>query len=81
MSSHKDALILSNSLEARSDKNLIFHYRSEIGWIGQGQRATDLLPEKVLQNLARLGILEYLKGPRGYILTNKGRIAIQETSK
>lgn len=75
MSSHADAILQSKTLGEVSDANLIHYFKTELKLIGEGQRAT-ILPDSVIQNFLRLGILEYISGPRGHTLSAKGREVI-----
>lgn len=80
MSSHKDALILSKSLGKISDDNLIHYFAQELSLIGEGQRAKNLLPDSVIHNFVRLGLLEQIYISGVHTLTDRARDVIQKVS-
>jgi len=81
MSCHADALARAKELENISDKNLIYYFTPELVWIGEGQRAKTLLPDSVIQNFVRIGILRIMKGPSNHVLTDKALNIIQKLRK
>jgi len=81
MSSHRDAVAMAKDLEAISDENIIHYFMPELKGIGEGQRATKILPDSVIKNFVRIGILSNVKGPGTHFLTEKAVNIIQESSE
>lgn len=61
--------------EKASDENLILFFRREIKRIDEGEKATDLLPNRVTKRLLDLGIL-VRTWQNALILGEKGRYII-----
>jgi len=72
---------MAKDLEAISDENIIHYFMPELKGIGEGQRATKILPDSVIKNFVRIGILSNVKGPGTHFLTEKAVNIIQESSE
>ena len=79
LSEHKDAVAMAKALDEISVINMVLYYRRELALIEEGRHYTKLLPDSIVNNFIRTGILEKLHWPNRLNLTEKARSILQDS--